>query len=338
MSAEKVKLGIIGCGRIAKAHLEAAKNLSNEVEVMALSDKILEKARNMASELGVSYFTDNYKKLLERPEVDAVIICLPHALHYEAVLAATEAGKDILLEKPMALKYVEAKKMVEETEKRGLIFMVGQSRRFCDACKTLKAEIESGSIGSLIRIVNNFLVYFPQPPTEWWKNPEEAGSLITYLQASHSVDMILWLTKKFPEKIFAQSASRNPNSKGLEDEEDIFLKFPENTLVSIHLSLNTNPPVHEYTIVGEKGSLHLQEYQLPGNFRFGYRLSCNGKILIDGEQIPTNYTLQLKEFVEAVKQRRQPLASGKEVLPSIKVLESVSRSSQLGETISFKLD
>ncbi|MCS7234341.1 MAG: Gfo/Idh/MocA family oxidoreductase [Synergistetes bacterium] len=329
----KVKIGIIGCGRIAKAHANAIKDLSSEVEAVAVADKVEAKAREMASVVGASYWTSDYKKLLEMPDVEAVIIALPHHLHYRVTLDALEAQKDVLLEKPMALKYIEAQEMVEKAEKLNRILMIGQSRRFCEACKILKREIDT--IGPLIRIVINFLVYFPEPPTDWWKSPEEAGDLITYLQASHSIDLILWLIGKPPEKIFAQGASRNPKKINIQDEEDIFLRFPGDIFGSVHLSLNTKPPVHEYIIVGEKGSFHLQEYQIPGEFRFGYRLLRNGEILIDGEQIPTNYTLQLREFLDAVKYRREPLASGREILPSVKVLELVSLSSRLGKAIEF---
>lgn len=330
---EKVKLGIIGCGRIAKAHVNATKSLFSEVEIVAVADKVEEKAMELASIAGARYWMNDYRKLLDMPEIEAVIIALPHHLHYEATLAAVEAGKDVLLEKPMALKYIEAREMVERAEKYKRILMVGQSRRFCKACKILKEEI--GTIGPLIRIVINFLVYFPEPPTDWWKSPEEAGDLITYLQASHSIDFMLWITGKLPERIFAQSGSRNPKGIGIQDEEDIFIRFPGNIFGAVHLSLNTKPPVHECIIVGENGSFQLSEYQVPGDFRFGYRLLRNGEVLIDGEQVPTNYTLQLQEFIEAVKYRRQPLASGREVLPSVRVLELVSLSSKYGKVLEF---
>ncbi|GAB4114769.1 MAG: Gfo/Idh/MocA family oxidoreductase [Candidatus Caldatribacteriota bacterium] len=330
---KKLRLGIIGCGRISQAHIKAVNHLKDEVEIIALADKDLEKAKKISSSLGINFYVEDYRKLLENEEVEAVIIALPHNLHYEVTLASAQAKKHILLEKPMSLKYEEAEKMVTIAKKNNVTFMIGQSKRFSDAMKMLRQIINE--IGPIVRIIINFLVYFPEPPTDWWKSPKEAGNLIIYLQASHSIDFILWNLKKIPEKIFAQTFTRNPKGFNIKDEADIFLKFPENITASVHLSLNTKPPLHNYIIVGEKGSIYFTEYQLPEPFTFGYQLNLNGKILIDGEQKPSSYTLQLKEFIEAINTKRTPLASGEELLPMIKILEKISESSLTGKIIKL---
>ncbi|HER24057.1 MAG TPA: Gfo/Idh/MocA family oxidoreductase [Candidatus Atribacteria bacterium] len=329
----KLRIGIIGCGRISQAHIEAANYLKNVVEIVALSDKYIEKAKDVGSKIGVNFCVDDYRKLLANPKVDAVIIALPHNLHYEAAIASAKAKKHILLEKPMALKYKEAKKMVTIAKDNDVFLMIGHSRRFCDAIQILREKINE--IGPIIRILINFLVYFPEPPTEWWKSQEETGDLITYLQASHSIDFALWILNKTPIRIFGNTFTRNNKGFTMKDEADIFLEFPGDITTSIHLSLNTKPPLHEYIIVGEKGSFRLIEYQLKESFTFGYKLMLNEETLLEGVQIPTNYSLQLKEFVEAIKLRRVPLASGEEILPLVKVLEKISESSKTGEILNL---
>ncbi len=331
---KKLRLGIIGCGRISQAHIKAAKYLKDEVEIVALADKDLERATKIGSTLGITFCVEDYKKLLENQRVEAVIIALPHHLHYEVTLASAKAKKHILLEKPMALKYQEAEKMVAVAKENDITLMIGHSRRFSEAMKILRQRIYE--IGPIIRIIINFLVYFPKPPTDWWKSQEEAGNLIIYLQASHSIDFVLWTLNKTPKKIFAHTFTRNTGGFTIKDEADIFMEFPGNITTSFHLSLNTKPPMHEYIIVGEKGSIYLTEYQLPEPFTFGYRLKLNEETLIEGEQLPTSYTLQLKEFIEAVKTNRVPLASGEEILPLIKILEKVSESSITGRVINLQ--
>lgn len=330
---EKLRIGIIGCGRISQAHIKAANYLKDDVEIVALSDKYIEKAKEVGSKIGVNFCVDDYRKLLANLSVDAVIIALPHNLHYEATIASAKAKKHILLEKPMALKYKEAKEMVTRAKDNDVTLMIGHSRRFCDAIKILREKIHE--VGPIIRIIINFLVYFPEPPTEWWKSQEETGDLITYLQASHSIDFVLWILNKIPKRIFAHTFTRNPKGFTIKDEADIFLEFPGDITTSFHLSLNTKPPLHEYIIVGEKGSFRFIEYQLKEPFTSGYKLMLNKETLIEGNQIPTNYTLQLKEFVEAIKLRRVPLASGEEILPLIKVLEKIADSSKRGEILNF---
>lgn len=330
---KKLRIGIIGCGRISQAHIRAANYLKDKVEIVALSDKYIVRAKKIGSNLGITFCVDDYRKLLENQEVDAVIIALPHHLHYEATIASAKAKKHILLEKPMALKYKEAEEMVAIAKENNISLMIGHSRRFCDAIKILRERIPE--IGFIIRIMINFLVYFPEPPTEWWKSQEETGDLITYLQASHSIDFALWTLNKIPNRIFAHTFTRNTKGFLMKDEADIFLEFPGDITTSFHLSLNTKPSLHEYIIVGEKGSMHLTEYPLPEPFTFGYKLILNEETLIDGNQIPTNYTLQLKEFAEAIKIKRAPLASGEEILPLIKVLEKISESSSTGQIITL---
>lgn len=328
-----LKLGIIGCGRIAQAHLEAIGYLKNISAVVAFSDVIEDKARETAAKVNVKKFYQDYKALLADPEVEAVVICLPHDLHYEASLAAANAAKHVLLEKPMALTAKEAAEMVSAARENDITLMVGQSRRFSDAVMTLKMRI--GEIGPVIRIVSNFLVYFPEPPTDWWKSKEQSGGdLITYLQTCHSVDFCLWITGLMPQRVYAKTFSRHPKGYGIKDEQDVILEFPGSVTASLHLSLNTQPPVHEILVVGEKGSFRLTEYGVNRPFSFGNRLVLNEEVLMDGEQVPSNYTLQMQEFVSAIRECRKPMASGEEICAEVRVLEAINISSANNEIVT----
>lgn len=329
-----LKLGIIGCGRIAQAHLAAIMHLKDMAKAVAFADAVIEKAVKTAAKVNADKCYQEYKELLEDKEVDGVVICLPHDLHYDATMAAAKAGKHVLLEKPMALTSQEAKRMVVAAKENNITLMVGQSRRFSDAVLTLKERI--GEVGPIIRIVSNFLVYFPEPPTEWWRSEKQSGGdLITYLQTSHSVDFCLWMTGQTPHKIYARTFSRHPKGYGMKDEQDVILEFEGEATASLHLSLNTRPPVHDILVVGEGGSFRLMEYGLDRPFSFGNRLLLNAEVLMDGEQIPSNYTLQMKEFVTSIRDRRKPLASGEEVCPEIRVLEAINTSARTGSPVDL---
>jgi len=328
--SEKLKLGIIGCGRVAQAHLEAIKYLNKDVELVALADIDGKKAKDSAKRFGIERYYLDYKQILRDPRIDAVIIALPHHLHCEVSLESARAGKHILIEKPMALNVEEADKMIAEAEKNKVILMVGQSRRFSDA--VMESYKRLGEIGKLFRIVINFLVHFPKPPTDWWRSSEKAGGLIVPLQGSHSIDFILWFLQKLPVNVYATGFSRNPLWEG-EDEADIIMNFSEKEVGAVHLSLNTSSPVHEIMIVGDKGTMRLYEYSTGKPFGFKNKLEINGKTVTEKEQIPTNYALQLKEFIGAVKEERIPLASGKEVRKLIQVMDAVKESIATGKPI-----
>ena len=319
----RLRFGVIGCGRIAQAHLDAIEFLKEEVDLVAVTDTDEKRAKEAKERFGARYFIPRYEDLLDYPEIEAVIIPLPNHLHHPISIQAARSKKHILVEKPMALNLSQAKEMVDEAKKNGITLMVGQSRRFSDAVFELQRNLSE--IGNLFRIQISFLVHFPTPPTDWWKRSEEAGGLIILLQGSHSLDSILTWIKKMPRQVCTFSSRRNMLWEG-EDEADILLSFDQGELASIHLSLSTSPEIHEAILVGTKGVMRLTEYSTGKPFGFGYHLDLNEKRIFSGEQIPSNYTLQLKEFMDAIRRGRTPMASGEEVLNTMMVLEAARLS------------
>jgi predicted dehydrogenase len=332
MGKKRLKLGVIGVGRIAMAHLNAAGDLKNEVELIAIADIRADRAKDVAGEFGVENVYSDYRDLLADREIEAVIVCLPNHLHHPVCRDASRAKKHILVEKPMAMNTAEADEMIEEARAHGVILMVGQSRRFSDGMKEISRRLDE--IGSPFRIDINFLVSFPQPPTDWWKSSEKAGGLVILLQGSHSVDTILWLLNKIPSTVFSISGRQNPLWEG-EDEADIVLGFDSGELATVHLSLNTSPDLHEALIVGPKGTMRLFEFPTGKTFGFSYRLDINDKTILEGEQIPSLFTVQLKEFFEAIRDKRSPLASGEEVRKTMLVLDAILRSDREGKVVQL---
>jgi predicted dehydrogenase len=217
MPEQKLKLGIIGMGRVAMAHADATKELKEQVKLVAIAELRAERAKEMAELLGVKKVYSDYRELLKNPEIEAVIICLPNYLHHPICMEAARAGKHILVEKPMCMNLAEADEMISEANKHAI---------------TLFNRIDE--IGQPFRIDIAFLVHFHQPPTDWWKSSEKAGGLVSLLQGSHSVDTVLWLLKKVPSSVVAVSQSQNSLWEG-EDEADIILNFNTGELASIHL-------------------------------------------------------------------------------------------------------
>jgi predicted dehydrogenase len=330
---KKLRIGVIGCGRIAQAHLAAIENLKDEADLIATADADEKRAREAKQRFGARFFTSRYEDILNHAEIDAVIITLPNHLHHPIALQAAMAKKHILVEKPIALNTKQALEMVDEAKRNGMTLMVGQSRRFSDAVFDLQKHIPE--IGKLFRIQISFLVNFPSPPTDWWKRSEEAGGLVILLQGSHSIDSILTWTKKMPRQVCAFSSRQNTQWEG-EDEADILLSFDQGELASMHLSLSTSPEIHEAILVGTKGVMRLTEYSTGKPFRFGYHLDLNGKRIYSAEQTPSNYTLQLREFIDAIRGSRTPIASGEEVLSTMRVLDAVRLSEREKRVVSIE--
>ena len=331
MYAKKLKLGIIGFGRIAAAHANSIMELHDSMELTAVATRQVEKQKSSLEKFGIKKFYSKYQELLNDKEIDAVIVCLPNYLHHQVCLEAARAKKHILVEKPMAMNVIEADEMIKAARENKITLMVAQSRRFSDAMMNIRDKMTT-EIGPPFRIVINFMVNFPQPPTDWWTRDEKAGGLVTLLQGSHSVDTVVWLLNKMPSTIFSLSQSRNPLWKG-EDEVTIALNYGSGELATVHLSLNTSPYLHETIIVGPKGTIRLFEYPTERAFGFFYRLDINGKTVLEGEQNPSLYTIQLKEFYNALRENRIPIASGSEVRDTMIILDAIRKSENDGKVI-----
>jgi predicted dehydrogenase len=332
MSEPKLNIGIIGMGRVAMAHADAMIELNEQVNLAAIAEHRIERAKEMAEAYHAKKVFSDYRELLEDPDIEAVIVCLPNHLHHPVCVEAARAGKHILVEKPMCLNLAEADEMISEANKHAITLMVGQCRRFSVAMQEVFQRIED--IGQPFRIDIAFLVHFHQPPTEWWKRSDKAGGLVILLQGSHSVDTVLWLLNKVPSSVAAFSQSQNSLWEG-EDEADIILNFNTGELASIHLSLNVSPYLHELLISGPNGSLRLSEYPTEKTYGFYYRLELNDKTILEGEQIPSLYTNQLREFIGAIQENRTPMASCQEVRNTMLVLDAVRKSQKEQKIISI---
>lgn len=149
-----IQFGIIGVGLRSSAHLKALKQLQGESKIVALCD--LESARMAKAAVGLpakpAMYTD-YRELLKDKNVGAVAIITPGYLHHEMALAALRAGKDVLLEKPLALNYKEASDIIRESRKSGRVVCVGMQRRYSKGDSQIVRMIEEGTIGP-VKFIN----------------------------------------------------------------------------------------------------------------------------------------------------------------------------------------
>lgn len=148
---EKVKVGIVGCGGIANGkHLPSLKKLHN-VEFVAFCDIVIEKAKKANQDFadGKALVFEDYHDLINIPEIDAVYVCTPNVSHCEITCAALEKGKHVMCEKPMALNYEEAKKMLQARDKAKKLLTIGYQSRYRSDALYLKKECQNGELGEI---------------------------------------------------------------------------------------------------------------------------------------------------------------------------------------------
>ncbi len=152
----KIKVGVIGCGTIANiAHIPSYMN-NDDVEIKYFCDIIKERADEAVEKYGCGTAILNYEEILNDEEITAVSICTPNDCHAKISIAALNAGKDVLCEKPAARTYEEAQKMKEAQNKTGKILNIGVVNRFNDGVNKIKELIEQGELGNIHHVYVSF--------------------------------------------------------------------------------------------------------------------------------------------------------------------------------------
>jgi predicted dehydrogenase len=196
----EIKLGLIGLGYIGKTHLYNCLRLDG-AKLVALAD-ISKGAQNKAKQLGIKYIYDDYKKMLENPEVDGVIIALPTHLHANCAIAAAEYHKDILVEKPLARNIAEAHEILSKAQTNKIKVMVGHPLRFSPPFISLKTRIDDFEFGDIQvayatdvnsgPFIHRAETGAPVPVPDWWWKTEYTGGGALIDLGSHMINLAQW--------------------------------------------------------------------------------------------------------------------------------------------------
>jgi UDP-N-acetyl-2-amino-2-deoxyglucuronate dehydrogenase len=190
--------GIIGCGWVSPSHAVGIRALQDEgVRLVAVADADVDRAHDVATRYGGPDVHEDYLELLERDDIDAVSICLPDFLHRDAALAAAEAGKHVLCEKPLALDLAEAAEMVEAFESRGLGLGLVMNHRFAADNMRVHRAVRDGAIGRILMagvLHSSALTGNDDGSSPWRGRRGRAAGGILATQAIHFLDLLLWFT------------------------------------------------------------------------------------------------------------------------------------------------
>ncbi|MEM1558307.1 MAG: Gfo/Idh/MocA family oxidoreductase [Thermoproteota archaeon] len=323
-----VRLMIVGCGGISHMHINNLVRLSN-AEIVGLCDvnpeniKILKE--NFPVLKGVEEFND-YRKMYESTEADAVLILTPHTLHFNQAIDALNKRMHVLVEKPLTTKVEHARILVEKASEKNMVLMVSYQRHYEAPFRFIKASIESGEIGE-IQFVSSLLTQEWMRLTKgtWRQDPELSGGGELMDSGSHIVDFILWSTGLKPSEVFAKVDYRGCR---VDINSSLTVKFSNGALASISIVGNA-PRFEEYhAIYGTQGAIFY----------------CNGKVsILDGEgafsktplKIPFKPNNPDRNFVMSILGLEKPESPGECGLRVIELTEAAMESARRGEKISL---
>ena len=193
-AGERLKVGIIGGGAIAQvAHLPVLKKLKS-IEVQAICDTDLPKARALADRFGVKDALDDIEDVLRDDTLDAVVLCTPNHLHESHIMAALSADLHILVEKPLTMSAASTQRILRAAEKRDRVVMVGMNHRYRPDVQIVRSFVQSGELGRVESVRGSWHVFRPSRNQLGWRQRRDQSGGGAMLDLGLSIlDLGLWL-------------------------------------------------------------------------------------------------------------------------------------------------
>ena len=256
----KVRFGLIGAGLWGRGHAEvySTHHLSTLAAVCDLDEK---RAAQVAADFGAKKTCGDYRELLADPEIDAVAVVTPDFAHGDPLVAAAEAGKHIIVEKPLATTLDDLERIEAAVTAAGVTFMVDFHSRWSPPMVTARDNIQDGHLGQIISayVRLNDTVFVPTEMLSW-----AAKSSVLWFLGSHTVDILRYLLDDEVERVYAVSRSEVLKSKGI-DVPDIYqciLEFRSGVVATIEnnwIVPNTNPSLNDIkvNVLGARGMINM---------------------------------------------------------------------------------
>ena len=348
-----VGFGIVGCGMIARFHARALAEIP-EARIAALvsrspgnGEKLLQETNTPACPV----FPD-LDSALKAPGVDVVVITTPSGAHMEAAVAAAQAKKHVVVEKPLDITAERCDRIIEACDANAVKLCTIFPSRFADSSTTLKSAVESGRFGRLT---------LGETTCKWWRSQayyDEGGWKGTQAldgggammnQAIHNVDLLLWMMGPATH-VSGFTATLAHERIEVEDTAVAILRFKNGALGVIQATTSVHPGYPKTIAVhGDKGSAVIeQEDVLKWDFapelpedrgvkeRFAQKVGASGGSADPKAISHEGHRRQLADFVQAIQSNRAPLVDGREGRKAVAVIRAIYESQRTGKTIAIE--
>ncbi len=332
--SSSLRFAIIGCGKIAPRHAaEAAK----QGRIVAVCDIIPQRADELAAQFQATPCYDLQQLLTY--DFDLLAVCTPNGLHAKHAIAALEAGKHVLCEKPLCISTADAAKMTDAATKAGKKLFVVKSTRYNPALAALKELVDDNRLGRLYSFQLN--CFWNRPAAYYmdsWKGSAELDGGTLYTQFSHYIDAMLWLLGEVEE---ITGYRKNLAHGGIIDFEDsgvVSFKMSNGMLGGLNWSLNTFQKNMEVSLslLGEKGSIRVGgeymnriEYQLTDGFDLEIPAagSANDYGFYKGSM--SNHDKVYENMLKALQDENHPFTQAADGFKTVEVIERIYNSVSL---------
>lgn len=351
---QQVKIGVVGTGGIAGCHLKAYQG-NPQAELLAVCDINADRATSVAKEWGAARAYSDPAELFADPDIDAVSICTWNNTHAELAIAAIEAGKHVLVEKPMSRTYAEAQKLEDVVNAHDRILQVGFVRRHSSNCRVLKSFIDAGELGdiyyaksSCIRRVGN--------PGGWFANKAISGGGPLIDLGVHVIDLAWYLmgtprvtsvSANTYEKLGNRSnittmpryqvADYDPTLNDVEDMANALIRFENGAslIMDVSFSLHATEDSLQVSVFGDKGGADLEPKLQIATEKHETVLNVTPRIGFDTFNLDDGFSHEIDNFVATCLGEAESIAPAWQGAEMMKILDAVYTSATQGKEVQI---
>jgi len=362
--SNKLRVGVVGIGFIANLkHLPSLVHLADRVEVVALCDTEIARAEAAKTEYGLAAaaVTTEYRDLVNNPEIDVIHVCTPNNSHREITVAALEAGKHVLCEKPMAITGEDARAMVEAAQRAGRKLTVGYQNRFRGDAQFVRAAVDEGRLGE-IYVGRAYAVRRRGVPT-WgvFRDKEKQGGGPLIDLGGHALDLTLWYMDNYDvDYVVGQTFDKlrnkpvgnlggpwDPAEITVEDSAFGFVRMKNGAVVTLDASWALNVAQNREgctTLCGTEGGAEITS--VDGTYLATINGVVGGKLTETAPEAKSGYfgvsgaadnpgVPELATWLDAIETDGDPVVRPEQACRVTEILEAIYLSAASGEPIRF---
>ena len=327
-----LRWGVIGAGGVARRRTMPAINLARDAELKALMVRDQARADALAEEFGAAYAYSDWRELLANPEVDAVHIATPVYLHTEQVIAAAEAGKHVLCDKPMAMDVAGCREMIAACRANGVHMQVCFLMRFGSLNRRLKQLVVEGRFGKILSARATIFKWLPLDDDSWRVKPELGGGGVLMDLGAHTIDLLSYIVG--PPKTAFALCSNFVTSWKAEETASVLLRAESGAHMVIEHSFRAKGGDITVEINGSEASA-LVSTPPPGGGDATFRLSDSNGVVTEPVPFENYYQLQVEHFADCVAGSADPIAPGEDGLRNIAAIMAAYESARTGREVEI---
>ncbi len=330
---KKIRVGVVGLGWVAQVfHLPLLTKI-DEAEVVAVCDKDKARSRMIGEKFSIPTVFTDYRQLLDRDDIDAVVVSTSTDAHHPVTMAALQAGKHAFVEKPITRTYLEAKQLTETANSQKLTMMVGMNNRFRPDTMILKSFIEKGELGKLFYAKGGWLKSLSDT-NPWMTKKDKSGGGVVLDLGIVMLDLILWMLG-FPTITHVSATMYSHKTKSVEDTCVATVRMKPDIVLTLEVSWSLLAAQDYFycNLFGTEGSALINPLRIHKHLHGNLVNLTPASSETPNALYRKSYENELRHFIGALRGLHPLVSTGEEAMERMKVIEAIYSSSQKGKEV-----